>query len=233
MFESNKTIELWCGDCLELMKNIPDGSVDMVLCDPPYGIDYQSMRKKDKTKRLPKILNDKKPFTSFIPEIKRIIKTTGCVAIFTRWDVQHAFIEAMEKNGLRPNNSIVWDKKIHGMGDLKRSFGSRYENILFHAEHDFRFQGKRPTDIIACQRVTSSKLLHPNEKPVQLLEKLMIECCPDNGVVLDTFMGSGSTGVACMNTNRCFIGIELDENYFEIAKKRIEGATLCKCKVRR
>ena len=219
--DKDNSIKLYKGDCLEIMKEIPDKSIDMVLCDPPYGIDFQSMRKKDKRKRMPKILNDKKPFLSFIPEIKRILKPTGCVAIFTRWDVQHLFIDAMKEYEVRPNSCIIWDKKIHGMGDLKRSFGSRYESVLFHAEHDFRFQGKRPTDIIECQRISASKLIHPNEKPVTLLETLITKCCPCGGTVLDAFMGSGSTGVACVNTGRDFIGIELDEHYFEIAKKRI------------
>lgn len=95
--ERIEDITLWQGDCLELMKNIPDKSVDMVLADPPYGIDYQSQRKKDKSKWMPKILNDKSPFVQFIPEIKRIIKNTGCVMIFTRWDVQHRFIDEMQK----------------------------------------------------------------------------------------------------------------------------------------
>ena len=101
--------------------------------------------------------------------------------VFTRWDVQQIFIDAMRDADVAPNSCIIWDKKIHGMGDLKRAFGSRYESILFHAEHDFRFQGKRPTDIIACPRVAASKLVHPNEKPVDLLQGLIQACCPVGG----------------------------------------------------
>ena len=123
--------ELYNGDCLELMKDIPDGSVDLVLTDPPYGIDYQSARKKDKTKRLPKIINDKEPFVQFVAQLGRIMKPTSCAMIFTRWDVQQKFIDELEKNKLRVRNVLIWDKKIHGMGDLKRAFGSRYESIIF------------------------------------------------------------------------------------------------------
>lgn len=141
--------------------------------------------------------------------------------IFTRWDVQQVFIDELIKHGLKPKNIIIWDKVAHGMGDLKRSFGSRYESIIFVAKPDFRFIGKRPTDIIRQTRVAANKLLHPNEKPVNLLTELIDKCTKTGSTILDCFMGSGSTGVACVNTNRKFIGIELDERYFEIAQKRI------------
>ena len=218
-----ETIELYKGDCLEILKQIPDGSVDMVLTDPPYGIDYQSSRIKDKNKRLPKILNDKKPFVDFIGELSRVLHSGGCCMIFTRWDVQQVFIDELTKHGLKPKNIIIWDKVIHGMGDLQRSFGSRYESIIFVSNPDFRFNGKRPTDIIRQTRVAASKLLHPNEKPVSLLTELIDKCAKADGTVLDCFMGSGSTGVACINTGRKFIGIELDEHYFNVAEQRIKA----------
>ena len=200
-----------------------NGAVDLVLTDPPYGIDFQSHMKKDKTKWMPKIKNDKEPFTGFISEMRRIVKPTGAVMVFTRWDVQQKFIDAMTINGMRPKNIIIWDKVMHGMGDLKRAYGSRYESIIFWANNGFRFNGKRPTDIIRCQRVSASRLIHPNEKPVELLETLIKQCTKPGDTVMDMFMGSGSTGVACVNTGRDFIGIELDKGYFDIAKARIKS----------
>ena len=216
-----RLIELKQGDCLELMKEIPDHSIDMILTDPPYGIDFQSMRIKDKSRRKDKILNDKKPFTEFIPELSRILKPTGSVMCFTRWDVQQEFIDRFNENDLKVRNVLIWDKVIHGMGDLKKAYGRRYESIIFHSANYFRFNGKRPQDIIRETRVAASKLIHPNEKPLGLLEQLITQCTNEGETVLDLFMGSGSTGVACVNTNRNFIGYELDENYFNIAKKRI------------
>ena len=215
---------LYKGDCLEILKQIPDGSVDMVLADPPYGIDYQSSRVKDKDKRLPKILNDKQPFVAFIHELPRILHRGGCCMIFTRWDVQQVFIDELNKCGLKPKNVIIWDKMTHGMGDLRRAFGSRYESIIFVANHDFRFNGKRPTDIVCQAKVSPNKLIHPNEKPVNLLKTLIDKCTKNGDTVLDCFMGSGSTGVACVNTGRKFIGIELDEHYFNVAEQRIKAA---------
>lgn len=217
-------INLLHGDCLEIMKDIPDGSVDLVLTDPPYGISFQSQWKKNKADWKPKILNDEKPFTGFIPELKRIVSKNGAVMIFTRWDVQQEFIDCMVKNAMKPKNVLIWDKVIHGMGDLKRAYGSRYESVIYWANSDFRFNGKRPTDILRYQRVSANKLLHPNEKPIDLLSCMIKQTTSDNATVLDCFMGSGSTGVACLNTNRNFVGIELDDEYFEIAKHRINEA---------
>lgn len=107
-------VKLLQGDCLELLKDIPDGSVDMVLTDPPYGIDYQSQWKKNKSEWMPKIKNDKRPFIDFIPLIKRVLTPTGCVMVFTRWDVQQKFIDEMNGNGLKVKNVLIWDKEIHG-----------------------------------------------------------------------------------------------------------------------
>lgn len=218
-----KNIQLFNGDCLDIMdKLIADGiKVDAIITDPPYGISYQSCWKSDKVKRFPKILNDKKPFTEFIGKLKGILKERYSLHIFTRWDVQQQFINCLEKNNFKCKNVLIWDKKIHGMGDLKTAYGSRYESILFSSSKNFRFNQKRPTDIIECVRVPATNLIHPNEKPVKLIENLIQQAVPENGCVLDLFMGSGSTGLACKNLNRNFIGIELDSKYFNIAQKRI------------
>ena len=216
--------ELYNGDCLELMERIPDKSVDLVLCDPPYGIDYQSSRRIDKTKRHPKIINDKQPFLSGIQALKTLVRKSGGVLTFTRWDVQQAFIEEFASAQMPVKNVIIWDKVAHGMGDLKRTFGSRYESVLWSPMQDFRFPQKRQTDIIRCPRISANKLIHPNQKPVVLLESLILATTKEGDTVLDYCMGSGSTGVACMNTGRRFIGMELDKRYFEIAKQRISEA---------
>ncbi|WP_323842528.1 MULTISPECIES: site-specific DNA-methyltransferase [unclassified Moraxella] len=215
--------ELYYGDCLEILKTLPDNSVDMVLTDPPYGIDFQSNRRWG---RFAKILNDKTPFVEFIQHLPRILKPEGCAMIFTKWDKQQVFIDELIKHGLKPKNILIWDKVVHGMGDLKRAFGSRYESIIFVANNEFRFNGKRPTDIVQCMKINAQHLIHPNQKPVALLENLIEKCTKENQTVLDCFMGSGSTGIACLNTNRKFIGIELDKKYFDMAQSRIKGCKL-------
>lgn len=209
------------GDCVELLRSLPDNSVDLVLTDPPYGIDYQSARRTDRSAWKPKILNDKKPFLAFIPELRRVLKPTGCAMIFTRWDVQQAFIDELDRNGLRVRSVLIWDKLAHSMGDLKRAYGSRYESVLFHSGDAFSFPGKRPQDIIACPRVSPNKLVHPNEKPVELLETLISQVTTGGDTVLDCCMGSGSTGVAAVSIGRRFIGMELSDQYFQLARGRV------------
>lgn len=217
-------VNIFLGDCLKVMKLLPKKSIDVVLCDPPYGIDYQSCRIKDKSRRKPKIANDKKPFVEFISELPRLLKRDGAVFIFTKWTVQQAFIDELERNGMSPKNIIIWDKRTHGMGDLKRSFGSRYESIIFCAMEDFRFSGKRPIDIVSFTKVPASRLVHPNEKPIPLLEYLLEVCLGSRGgVVLDMTMGAGSTGLACVKKNYGFVGVEIDEKYFRLAYSRLKN----------
>lgn len=110
------------------------------------------------------------------------------------------------------------------MGDLKKAFGSRYESIIWIPNDDFKFKNGRPQDLISVPKVPSLKLVHPNEKPVELLEFLIKKTTSQNATVLDCFMGSGSTGVACVNTNRNFIGMELDKKYYKITEERIKNA---------
>ncbi|WII94722.1 site-specific DNA-methyltransferase [Moraxella haemolytica] len=214
-------IDLHQGDCLDILKQIPDGSVDMVLTDPPYGINYQSSHRY-KVKKFDKILNDETPFTQFIAHLPRLLSKDGCGMIFTRWDKQQIFIDELKSLGINPKNIIIWDKVAHGMGDLKRAFGSRYESIIFYCNHGFRFNGKRPTDIVRFNRIGGS-LIHPNQKPIELLQYLIEKYTRPNATILDCFMGSGSTGVACVGTGRNFIGIELDDHYFSVAKNRINN----------
>ena len=141
---------------------------------------------------------------------------------FSRWDVQQKFIDCINSlKTLKVKSVIVWDKGNHTAGDLYSSYGKRYETIIFACKKGFKFPRKRPIDIKSFKRVSSSKIGHPTPKPVDLLIDLILDVTNEQNLILDPFMGSGSTGVACINTNRNFIGFELDSNYFEIAKKRI------------
>ena len=215
-----KKFELWHGDCLELMKNIPDGSVDLVLTAPPYGIDFQSNFRKNKFN---KIENDSAVNAEFLDECKRVLKDTGAIYCFTRWDVYPSWIEQISKR-FKVKNCIVWFKRGGGLGDLKKGYIYNHEFIIYCAEENHRLNGKRRNDVFEFAKDAPSTYVHPTQKPISLLKEIIERSSNEGGVVLDCFMGSGSTGVACVNTNRRFIGIELDEGYFNIAKKRIEEA---------
>ena len=213
-------IQLYNGDCLELMKNIPDGSVDLVLTDPPYGMDFQSHFRKE---MYSKIGNDKVLdwLESYVDECFRILKDNTAVYFFCSWHNVDIFKQAIEKK-FKIKNILIWEKNNTSMGDLKGSYAPKYEMVIFAHKGRKLLNGFRYADVIKANR-TGNKV-HPTEKPVDLLELFIKNSSNENEVVFDGFMGSGSCGIACINTNRNFIGIELDKRYFDIAEKRINEA---------
>lgn len=228
------------GDCLEVMKNIPDGSVDMVLCDLPFGI---TQNKWDK------II----PLDSLWEEYNRIVKERGAVVLhclqpFTSklvvsniknfkycwvWYKRQCsgFLNA-KKQPLRncEDIAVFYRKQCtynpimrKGKPQLKKTGGysSNYNDYTYmpHVSDNYY-----PTTLLEIP-LPRFKGGHPTQKPVPLLEYLIKTYTNKDDVVLDNCMGSGSTGVACINTGRKFIGIEIDDTYFETAKLRIESAT--------
>ena len=215
--------KLYNGDCLSLMQKIRPESVDVVVADPPYGINYQSQRKKDKQKWMPRIEKDKAPFIWFLHNAAVLLKQGGAIICFCRFDSWTAFSSACEIAGLTVRAEIVWDKMTHGAGDLNGCCGFRHEIAVFATKGRFLFHGKRPQSLYQSARVSPQKLIHPNEKPVDLFEWIIEHYCPPGGTILDPFMGSGVTGVACAKKGRDFVGIEINDKYFQIAKDRIEA----------
>ena len=247
-------INLMNGDCLDLMKTIPDGSVDMVLTDPPYGT---TACKWDS------II----PFESMWVELKRIIKPNGVVVLFAgepftsklicsnidnfryrlTWDklqgsgflnskkrpltrIEDICIFSYVKLGKSTYNPIMSNKdksKVRDTGVRNPCKETTYGKHNSKLSSDYDKTKSHPTDIIQQSskqaECNSLNRVHPTQKPVALLEYLIKTYTQENETVLDFTMGSGSTGVAAKNTNRKFIGIELDEKYFEIAKERINA----------
>ena len=239
-------IDLKCGDCLELMKDIPDESIDMILCDLPY---QETGNKWDKFIDLKKLFS----------EYRRIIKEDGCIALTGTfkfgvhlfniapdlykyewvWEKDngtnapnvnlqpfrvHEFIFVFGKgrvtNGTRtPMN--YFPQKTEGKpykqksGRISENWKGGLNNIVTNNKDGLR----HPKTI---QKFNRDRGLHPTQKPVALLEYLIKTYTNEGATVLDNCMGSGSTGVACVNTGRNFIGMELDKKYFNIAKERIE-----------
>jgi len=213
--------EVYLGDCCALIKQIKPASIDVCITDLPYGIDYQSARRINKNSRFDKIANDKQPFVDFIKHLPRVMKNTGAIYLFTRWDKQQAVIDELVKYDMPPKNVLIWDKGNHSMGDLKRAYASRYESIVFCPMPNFQFQNGRPDDIVFCNKVPPEQLVHPNEKPIKLLQKLILDSTRIGDVVLDCTCGSGTTLLAAIKEKRRFIGFELDKRYYDIAHKRI------------
>lgn len=237
-------MELMHGDCLEMMKLIPDGSVDMVLCDLPYGT---TQNKWDAVI----------PFDQLWPEYRRVCRR-GAAIVLT---AAQPFTSALVMSNLDQfKYQWVWEKgKATGFLNAKKQPLRCIEDVcVFYSEQstynpqglikgsfkngrkskqEFSTKGKcygsqrdsadaeftnYPRQLISFSG--ENKPLHPTQKPVALMEYLIRTYTNEGDTVLDNTMGSGTTGVACVNTGRSFIGIERDDKYFAIAQKRIEDA---------
>ena len=208
---------LYLGDCREILPALP--KVDAVVTDPPYGISYVSAwRKGGPTEP---IANDQDAPLNSVPLMASRLKDGGALYLATRYDVAGQWNDAVIGSGLRMKTPIFWDKTNHTSGDLDGDFGGQVEIFIFahQGRHKLR---TRCGNLWRFPREGASA--HPTPKPVGLMERIL-SCSTDvGGVVLDPFMGSGTTGVACANLGRKFIGIEISEKYFDIACERIAAA---------
>ena len=217
-------IELYRGDALLIMDElIAKGVVvDAIITDPPYGMSFQSNYRKDKHNE---IANDSSLewVDDFIDKCYSVSNNNTAHYMFSSFHNIDIFKQAIEKK-FKLKNILVWEKNNTSMGDLKGDFAPKVEFVLFFQKGRRLINGKRDPNIFKFKRTGNN--LHPTEKPVDMMEYLISKFTDEGQVVLDPFMGSGTTGVACKNLGRDFIGIELDENYFEIAKKRIEDTVV-------
>ena len=202
-------VTIYHGDCRLLLPQLTE-KVDLVLTDPPYGIDYQSAWRTD-WQRKDKIQGDKE----FPLWIFDLCKPRVAMFVWCRWDILGQLPP--------PKSVIAWDKGNHSMGNLKHEYGRQWEAIAFYPgpEHQFRY---RSSDIIHAMRIDPIKLLHPNEKPIGAVKPL-IDAHVGN-LILDPFMGSGTTLRAAKDLGRKSIGIEIEERYCEIAAERMSQAVL-------
>lgn len=230
------------GDCLERMKEIPDNSIDMILCDLPYGVTANK-------------LDIVIPFDSLWKQYNRITKDNSAILLFGQGIF---YIDLVDSNRKMFKYDLVWDKVLtsgflnanrmplrrheqiavfynsqpvynpqmikgkpnHNVGDLTRKKTNNNYGDFERVNPSYDGM-KYPTSIISYEKPHPSIAKHRTEKSVPMLEYL-IKTYTDKGmVVLDNCMGSGTTGLACINTERDFIGIEKDENYFKVSCDRI------------
>ena len=205
------------GDCLEVMKTLEAGSVDMILTDPPYGMSFRSNYRKKKYRGI-KSDTTLDWLDIFASECFRVAKNNTAHYVFCSFHNIDKFKRAFE-NQFKVKNILIWEKNNTSMGDLAGDFAPKYEMILFLHKGRRTINGKRDANILKFSKTGNN--YHPTQKPVDMCEYLLAKFSDVGNTVLDPFMGSGTVGVACKNLNRDFIGIELDKTYFEIAKKRI------------
>ena len=236
------------GDCLELMKEIPNKSIDCIICDLPYNITACSW-------------DNLIPFDKLWEQYNRILKDNANIILFSSGNFT---FELYSSNPKQYKYKLIWKKNVPtGMSSAKYRPMKYYEEILvfqkgksvynpqmkdrvgekkecYKYDHycgdnnhlsDLKKQPKRydpnkvqPSDVLEFNVVPNRNgKLHPTQKPIELLEWLVKTYSNENDVILDNCMGSGTTGVACKKLNRSFIGIELNEDYYNIAKERIEN----------
>lgn len=243
--------QIYCGDCLEVMKQIDDNSVDLILCDLPYGV---TQNKKD-------ICIDLEVLWQ---QYNRIIKDKGVIVLTSQFPFTIDLILSQRKLF---RYDLIWDKQlVSGFLNAKKMPLRSHEHILIfykklgtynpqytkgnplHSEgnacideeiknknygkyyrtNDLRKGStkKYPKSVLCIKKLHSSKTLHRTEKPVELAEWIIKTYSNKGDIVLDNCIGSGTTAIACINTKRNFIGIELDKVYVKIAQKRIKEAKL-------
>ena len=216
------TNQLLRGDCLELMEDIPDESIDLILCDPPYGIKLKANREGSKFSGV-EIENDNGLdwVPDFYKQIYRVSKNVSFV--FCGWSTIDVFMSEARKAGFVHKNTIVWNKMHFGMG---WNFRPQYELILVLTKKVFKTKHHNIANLISVKRMHHTKMSHIAEKPVELLEILISEATDEGDTVLDPYAGSASTLVAAKNLNRKYIGMELDEEYVKLGRKRLEEVDL-------
>ena len=221
-------IKLKQGDSLELLKEIPDCSIDLIVTDPPYRcISWGRAGKRNQPSGI-LTKNDGKLFdhnnvkaSDFFPELYRVLKDDAhCYVMVNLLNLQD-FMNAAFQAGFKIHNLLIWRKNN---ATPNRWYMKNCEFTLFF------YKGKakpiRNCGSKQCHYFSNivGRNQHPTEKPVELMEYYILNSCCENDIVLDPFMGSGSTAVACVNTGRHFIGMELDQKYFDIAANRIAAS---------
>lgn len=219
------------GDCLDVMRQmiIDNKKVNCIIVDPPYGINHHSNRRVDKSDTLTKkgILNDKDNIDLLSEAIElsyNCLEDNSHIYWFTRWDKLDEQLPIL-KSYYNIKNILIWDKGNHGSGDLTGAYGNRYECIVYGMKGRRNLNiidGKqRHDDIISFPKIPASKLLHPHQKSIELLEFLILKSTNVGDTILDMFAGVASTLVASMKNNRDCIAIELDKELYSKGIKRI------------
>lgn len=238
-------IELYNGDCLEAMKSIPDKSIDMILCDLPYETTRNRWDKMIDLEKLweqyERIIKDNGAIVLFAQTpFDKVLGVSNLKLLRYEWiwekTTATGHLNAKKMPMKAHENILVFYKKLPKYNPIKTTGHTPVHSYTKHQDDGSNY-GKTKAGISgggsteryprSVQKFKTDKqkeTLHPTQKPVELLEYLIKTYTDENELVLDNCMGSGSTGVACVNTNRNFIGMELDNNYFNIAEERIYKA---------
>jgi len=225
---------IYHGDCLEIIPQLEP--VDLVLTDPPYCSGAHESQKRGKRNNLtpesikvrPIIEMDSMGTLGFewvtrkwFLTARKITNQSGHLACFTDWRMYPQISILLEAAGWRLTNLIIWDKGYPGLGS---GFRAQHEFVSLSSNGQPKWYSYDYGNVLKNTRLTKTQ--HPHEKPIELLEKLIKTCSQENNIILDPFMGSGTTLIATQQLNRKAIGIEIEEKYCEIAVKRLAQEVL-------
>lgn len=217
--------DLMEGDCYALFAEIDDASIDAIVTDPPYGMDFQSNWSKSGPRHAA-IVGDASVDGAWVSEAYRVLRDGGALISFCDWRTSCDWRRHIENAGFQVKSQVIWDRMHHGMGDLKGAFAPQHDVIWYATKGRRVFVNGRPKSVIRVQRPSpGDDNGHPTCKPVDLMAQL-IKAIDDGktSTIMDPFIGSGSTGVAAMQLGLNFIGSEIVSDYLDTAEERIANA---------
>lgn len=220
--------QLYLGDCLDVIPKLFDNSIDLLCLDPPYGYFYRS-----KSHKLPltTIANDRHEAIPLLQNMLTLahpkLKEDGVGLIFSNWQCYPA-MKAVIDQLFDIKNVLIWEKNAWSRGDTKGNWGYQYEMVIYFRKQikpKFRrfLRGKREGNILKYKKLPTNYMFHPTEKPIDMLEYLIEKTTEPGDMVADFCMGSGSTCVAAKNLGRNYIGMEIEEAWYNVARERLDG----------
>lgn len=204
------------GDCINFLRKIPNNSIDLIITDPPYG-DNVAYGWNNKT-----IINNENPLINCqaLTECYRILKKNSSIYIFTNWKHYPFLTEFLFRyTKFKIRHLIVWKKHNFGLG---WAFRHQYELILVLEKGKPKYNLTNFSDVQTCSHINHNKENHPHQKPIDLIKKMIEHSSKRGDIILDPFCGSGNICIACKESGRKWIGIELDRGYVGVARKRLD-----------
>lgn len=228
-------MELRNEDCNKVMQVLRDNTIDLIITDPPYGINYKSNKQLGNTRSgktittraehyFNKIQNDNTLPVEWIKNAYRILKFNSAMYVFAHWSKWSELEKEIIEAGFKVKGMIVINKSNHGMGDLKGGYAPKHELVMFctKGRHILNRDGGRKRDVLDLPvKYSGAKRIHPNEKPVSWITPFILESSKTGDTVFDPFAGSAVVGVSCAENDRTFMGCEIEKQYYDDAMKRL------------
>jgi len=232
LYEYDVDHDIYFEDCAKGMRDrLQDDSIDCILTDPPYGVDWDT-NSRDKQTEFAKVANDEslddavELWRDVVVEAKRVLAPDGHLYAFADWRTEREFRDVLDDAGFTIQNALVWDKVQMGLGGtVPVNYRTQYELVIFATLDSPRHLKNRGSDVFSHPRPDTSNLQHPTQKPAGLLVEFLERSTTEGDRVLDPFMGSGTTAVAAIQSGRDYVGFEIDEEtYRQVIERRLAEA---------